>query len=94
METNSYDAFGNRTSAMTTSVGSRTISVDPSTNRLLTKESLIVEYDDRGNVTAWGPNKAGEVVAKAKYDPFDMIERYREQTSPHSGVPDACSTWS
>ena len=83
-ETNSYDAFGNRTSATTTSVGSRSLNVDPSTNRLLTKESLIVEHDDRGNVTDWGPNKVGEVTAKAKYDPFDMIERYREQTSPGS----------
>ena len=37
---------------MTSSVGSRTLDVDPSTNRLMTKESLVVEYDDRGNVEA------------------------------------------
>ena len=70
-EASVHDAFGNRVRAETFPVGSRSIDVSASTNRLLGSPSRPVDYDDRGNQTRWG-------TAFYRYDAADRMSLHED----------------
>ncbi len=70
-ETSAYDPFGNRVHAATDPVGSRSIGVDPLTNRLTGTTERPVTYDDRGNQSSWG-------TAFYAYDGLDQMMLHQD----------------
>ena len=76
-----YDPFGNRVWGMTSARGARSLSTNPSTNRLTGMAESPVTYDSRGNVTAWD-------TIKYKYDALDVQIRSQD-TEPTATFDDS-----